>query len=423
LRRTTVAILIRPDMPASKVEAVKRAVERAGGNSQIFQDARELASRPESDFLIVLHQTWAIFDVMRRGVIVITNQKNRYLWHLNNSVKVLGTEDSIVDAMQKVMRNKHLASVITRQAKTIFHRCDRRQFNDGFLPSSSAGHSQVPVERLAEEEWQPRITHHPPPLATVSSRPLVSVIMPCYNDEDVVRNAIDSVLSQTWAPIELIIVDDGSDDNTRSTISSVTDQRIIIGYKRNGGPSSARNMGLRMVGERTEYVAFLDSDDKWEPTFVEKAIGLLEAAKAPVGLAYCNSRLTIDGEFRELMRPEYSWSKLINGWGMIATGTFVVSRAVVDMVGYFDDEIERGEDLEWMWRVGLFFDFAHVDEPLHHYQRSRDGQLTTSAVNADLLDRRRAEYLQIRPLGAPLVKSGRLRAKSRRVVGITKECR
>lgn len=435
MRRAAVAILIGPDAPADQADIAKRAAERIGaGSIRMFRDARELASSPASDFLIVMHPTWVIFDVMCRGVIVVTNQKNRYLWHLNNCVRVLGTEDDIADAMQQVMQNKHLASILTRQAKTIFRRCDRKQFNGGFLPRSPGRRLPGPVE-LAEEAALPQQkrpvaedrcrTPAAPnvssrPLVSVLSRPLVSVIMPCYNDEDVVMDAIDSVLSQTWEAIELIIVDDGSEDNTRGILSSVSDRRTVVGYKRNGGPSSARNMGLRMVGEQAEYVAFLDSDDRWEATFIEKAVGLLEAAKASTGLAYCNSRLTIDGEFSEFMRPEYSWPKLISGWGMIPTGAFVVRRAVVDVVGEFDDEIERGEDLEWMWRVGLFFNFVHADETLHHYRRSSSGQLTTSAVNIGLLDRKRAEYLQIRPSEAPLAKPGRPHdARSRRVVGAT----
>jgi glycosyltransferase involved in cell wall biosynthesis len=92
---------------------------------------------------------------------------------------------------------------------------------------------------------------------------LVSVIVPCYNRADIVRETLDSVLAQTYRTVEIIVIDDGSTDNTREVVSSYADRRVRYFYKANGGLSAARNSGLDAA--RGEFIAFLDSDDVWHP--------------------------------------------------------------------------------------------------------------------------------------------------------------
>ena len=90
---------------------------------------------------------------------------------------------------------------------------------------------------------------------------LVSVIIPCYNRADIVRDTIDSVLAQTYRNFEVLLIDDGSTDNTREIIASYDDRRIRYFYRLNGGLSAARNSGLDAA--RGEFIAFVDSDDLW----------------------------------------------------------------------------------------------------------------------------------------------------------------
>ncbi|TLN28536.1 glycosyltransferase family 2 protein, partial [bacterium] len=93
--------------------------------------------------------------------------------------------------------------------------------------------------------------------------PRVSVIIPSYNRADMVMDAVNSVLRQTFADWELIVVDDGSQDNTREVIAAVRDERVRYIYQDNQGLPGARNSGIRAA--RGEYVAFLDSDDVFLP--------------------------------------------------------------------------------------------------------------------------------------------------------------
>ncbi len=95
----------------------------------------------------------------------------------------------------------------------------------------------------------------------------ISVVIPTYNREYLLGKSVLSVLNQTYGDFELIIVDDGSTDQTRAKVSGYQDSRIKYLYKENGGVSSARNLGINHASG--EYIGFLDSDDSWPENFLE----------------------------------------------------------------------------------------------------------------------------------------------------------
>lgn len=402
MREFRLAIWTGPDAQAAR--GVKAAAEAAGLVATVVQDPLKLfvAAHPP-DMLVVTQPTWAMYDAMCRGAIVVTSVANRYFAHLNNCVRAAdASPGSLILALAKIVQDRRLASIIGRQARCLGARCSRDEFMSGFAASGPPPRQSVAPPPPRELPTVP--LRDPPPQALPAPEPihpLASVIMPCFNDRGVLMESIGSALSQSWPRLELIVVDDGSTDGTRDLLSTLCDDRITVAYKRNGGPSSARNLGLRLLSPASEYVAFLDSDDIWRPSFLEKTVGALRGGADAVGLAYCDSELSVDGRFREVMNPEYTWSKLIGGWGLIPTGAFAARRAAVDQAGPFDDDIERGEDMEWMWRVGLRYDFVHVREVLHHYRRSSDGQLSTATMDIEGLDRRRRQYLAIRSQTSP----------------------
>src|SRR3989338_5628145 len=119
------------------------------------------------------------------------------------------------------------------------------------------------------------------------SNPLVSVIIPAYNVEKVIVDALDSVYAQTYRPIEVIVIDDGSTDRTPDIVTNYiasktnltsetnrTDIKLIYVYQKNSGPSKARNAGIKT--SKGEYIAFLDADDLWMQDKLEKQINLFE---------------------------------------------------------------------------------------------------------------------------------------------------
>jgi len=116
-------------------------------------------------------------------------------------------------------------------------------------------------------------------LPELSSRtpPRVSVIISCYNQAHYLPSAVYSVLAQTFADWEAIIVDDGSTDDTGNVAAQFTDARIHYIHQENRGLSAARNSGIRAA--RGEYLAFLDADDEWEPHFLEVCLTTLANQK------------------------------------------------------------------------------------------------------------------------------------------------
>jgi len=113
--------------------------------------------------------------------------------------------------------------------------------------------------------------------------PRVSVIIPTYNRGYIVNDAIASILAQTMGDFEILMVDDGSTDDTRRVIDTIADERIRYIYEENGGVSSARNLGI--VRAKGTYIAFLDSDDVWPECFLEATSYALDASQDH-GLAY-----------------------------------------------------------------------------------------------------------------------------------------
>jgi GT2 family glycosyltransferase len=224
--------------------------------------------------------------------------------------------------------------------------------------------------------------------------PLVSVVMPVYQDEDVVVAAMRSVLDQSLADLELVVVDDGSTDASRTRIAELDDPRLVLRWQGGAGPSHARNAGLRLC-RSASYLAFLDSDDAWEPVFVERMIEALAVAPPQVGLAYCDCSFSLDGgpPTRRVVE-DASFPTLVVHDGLVPTGSFVFRREVLDRVGPLDEGLARGEDYAWLLRVAASYELLRVPEVLFHYRRRSDGQLSTTALDHAALQRSRLAALE-----------------------------
>ena len=112
---------------------------------------------------------------------------------------------------------------------------------------------------------------------------MISVVMPAYNRENIIKEAIDSVLGQTYEDIELIVVDDGSTDKTSKVVREIEDPRLKYFYQENAGACAARNKGVEL--SQGELVAFHDSDDIWHQDKLEKQIKAMETSGAD--LVFC----------------------------------------------------------------------------------------------------------------------------------------
>jgi len=184
--------------------------------------------------------------------------------------------------------------------------------------------------------------------------PLVSIIMPACNAQEYIKEAIDSVLGQSYKNFELIVVDDGSTDKTRDIIAGFKSDKIKYSYKENEGAASTRNVGIK--NSKGKFIINLDPDDTMTPDFITKH--LQEFEKHPeADLVYCNDRLIdTDGKLiRVIERPEYTDRKpLIRdlfrcGYSMVPFGT-CIRRGVYDKIGFYDEALLAGEDYDMMRR-------------------------------------------------------------------------
>jgi glycosyltransferase involved in cell wall biosynthesis len=195
-------------------------------------------------------------------------------------------------------------------------------------------------------------------------RPRVSVIIPTYNRASLLREAVESVLGQKHADLELVIVDDGSADDTRSVVGAFSDERIRYFYKDNGGLSSACNFALRRI--TGEHVAYLDSDDMWPSDYLETMLKNFDL-RSDYGAAYTRVvELYPDDKQRELSSPERNRSGPITqhlfGLGPCLMPSATCSRRSVWAGVWWDEALKRSNDFDVLLRISARTQFLFVPE-------------------------------------------------------------
>ncbi|CAI08561.1 glycosyltransferase family 2 protein [Aromatoleum aromaticum] len=197
-------------------------------------------------------------------------------------------------------------------------------------------------------------------------RNLVSVVIPAYNVGPHIVEAIDSVLQQNYPHIELIVVDDGSQDDTADVVAKRYPQAILI-RKANGGAATARNAGIRAA--RGEFIAFLDADDIWLPGKLRAQVEYLGARVDVSMICTGFSHWTSDrnGVFPDLltMIPDQSdvapgaIDSELSGWiyhklllhNFVWTTTVMMRRSLIDRIGFYDEKFRLGQDYEYFLRA------------------------------------------------------------------------
>jgi len=198
---------------------------------------------------------------------------------------------------------------------------------------------------------------------------LVSVIIPSYNAGLFIEETIDSALNQTHKNLEVILIDDGSIDNTVEIVSELMrkDDRIKLATQHHGGVSRARNMAIEIA--KGDYIALLDHDDCWDQTKIEKQLTLFK--RNNIGLVYSdafhwlNGEKDIDRVFRKVkpFRGKVFGQLLENFF--ILCQSVVIRKSLLDQMEYvFDPEMEMCEEWDLFLRLALITDFDYIDEPL-----------------------------------------------------------
>ena len=222
-----------------------------------------------------------------------------------------------------------------------------------------------------------------------SEAPLVSVIIPSYNRAHFIAETIESVLRQTHRNIEIIIIDDGSVDETRSVVERFG-SKVRYVWQENAGVGAARNHGLRLA--RGKYIAFLDSDDLWLPTKVETGVDVFEANPA-VGLL-CTDAMQIDAEGREKRslrargRSGRTTQHLLRN-NFVIMSTHMARTAVVRKAGGFREERILSACADWeLWvRLSLFTEIAYVPGATAKIRTHAANMMSNAAVMRESMDR------------------------------------
>jgi glycosyltransferase involved in cell wall biosynthesis len=224
-------------------------------------------------------------------------------------------------------------------------------------------------------------------VATIDARrgPLVSCIVPVFNGERYLREALDSVLQQTYRHLELIVVDDGSTDGSAALAASYGD-RLRVLRQANAGPAAARNRGLDEM--RGEFAAFLDADDLWHPEKLARQLGRFTERPA---LDACVTHLR-NFWIPELAEEEVRFRnhRIARPLPAYLAATMVARRRAFDLVGTFDASLGFGHSTEWFLRAAARGAVVEAlpdvlySRRIHHANRSRQ-------MHAESLD----EYLRL----------------------------
>jgi glycosyltransferase involved in cell wall biosynthesis len=198
--------------------------------------------------------------------------------------------------------------------------------------------------------------------------PRVTIVIPAYNRAGVIGEAIASALNQTYTDLEVVVVDDGSTDDTRAVVAGYG-ERVRYVYQGNAGPAAARNRGVQL--SLAEYIAFLDSDDLILPTKIEKQVAYLDA-HPEVDVVLCGCQvLDPEGHTMELDTTSMPTENMLEtilltgSYGLFPPHIPLLRRSCFDQTGGFDESLPAREEQDFWIRVALGgHRFAMVPEVL-----------------------------------------------------------
>lgn len=212
----------------------------------------------------------------------------------------------------------------------------------------------------------------------------ISIIMPCFNAEAYILRGVTSAFGQTFKELELIVINDGSTDQSLQVLNNVKDSRLKIISQPNRGVSAARNRGIEEA--RGEYIAFLDTDDTWHPTCLEKLYEAL-VSSSQAGLSYCGwQNLGLSGgQGKPYIPPDYEASdklgRLLRScpWPIHAALTY---RQVIMEAGGFDERFSNSEDYRLWLYIASHHRIVRVSRVLAYYHFHEGMQASRNKAKA-----------------------------------------
>ncbi|UTA47363.1 glycosyltransferase [Simiduia sp. 21SJ11W-1] len=216
-------------------------------------------------------------------------------------------------------------------------------------------------------------------MSNIKQEPLVSVVIATYNMGQYLPQAVESILSQTWKNLEIIVVDDGSEDDTPKVMKQFSGNEKVhyIGNKNQGQPK-AKNCGVRNA--KGDFIAFCDADDLWEPYKLAKQMPLFNNLRT--GVVYSEVSHIDEHNSRYEKPPAYARhrgkvTEQLLYKNFVPFGTAVIRRQCVLQNGMFDEEFRMGIDWDLWLRYSLDWEFDYVPDKTYVY-REWSGQMSTN---------------------------------------------
>ncbi|MDH3628276.1 MAG: glycosyltransferase [Acidobacteriota bacterium] len=211
--------------------------------------------------------------------------------------------------------------------------------------------------------------------------PSVSIVVTCYNYGRFLRGCLESVLAQTYRDYEVLVIDDGStDDSVEIAREFVAGERIRLHERENGGQAKAKNDGIRLA--RGAYIAFLDADDYWESDKLQRQVELLEGGDA--GVVFSRSRQvneagkpvgsSSNNKYLLPRRGDVTGSLIFDNF--VPFSSSVVRRECFEQLGVFDENLAMAIDWDLWLRFSIRYKFDFVDAPLFSYRVGHAGQMS-----------------------------------------------
>ena len=218
-------------------------------------------------------------------------------------------------------------------------------------------------------------------MAQIQNIPLVSVIVPVHNGAKFLANALDSIFSQTYDSIEVIVVDDGSSDTTPE-VALLCKSKIKYIHQENQGPAAARNKGIQQA--RGSLLAFLDSDDIWMPEKLQEQVAYLDSHQE-ISCVAVKLRHFVEPSAKGLVNLRPEWLDEERTSRMLSC--LIVRKIVFDQVGLFDPKLRFGEDVEWLLRLDRAGIMCPAIEHVLVHKRIHDNNVShqTAAMTSDTL--------------------------------------
>ena len=218
---------------------------------------------------------------------------------------------------------------------------------------------------------------------------MISIVIPLYNKAKTIEDTLRSILKQTYNDFEIIIVDDGSTDNSLKIVSGIIDPRIKVYTQNNQGVSAARNFGVKMASQH--FIAFLDADDEWDADYLETQIKLIQTfPEASVFGTNYRFKDSIGNISNTILRHIYLDKKsgIITNYFDVAScshvpiwsSAVVIRKAALDSIGGFPIGVKSGEDLLTWARLAVKYKIAYYIEPKATYNLEEGYNMSSQPV-------------------------------------------